>query len=207
MIQGQELELSLGLPIQITSFNDRMPRLCYPFKLKDLSRANIYLSTFDHKNIEDNVSDEAKLIALLYFLKESFIEIKEIHELLRYIDVDCFEELIKDMKLVSGISDKEVSENDAERKILGWQKSVNIVQKYTNNSAEDIRNMTLTQFNSLLEYIGIALNWDYKVSTISTVKEPNKHLTGEEHPLAPDRIVNKKNYVSMKDIMGLKEIK
>lgn len=208
MIQGQELELSLGLPVEITSFNDRIPRLCYPFTLKTLKRANIYLSNFNHKELEDNFNEKYKTVALITFLYESFKDEENKEELFEHIDKDCFEEVIKDMKIVSGIIDKQESTNSgsSSNRTLGWKKSINAIQKYTSNTPEDIMNMTLNQFNSLIEYIGITLSWDYKINTIQSVKDPSKYISNDEHPLAPESVSENKNYMTMNDIIQLKNL-
>lgn len=89
---------------------------------------------------------------------------------------------------------------------LSWKKGVSAIQIYTANTYKDIQKMTLRQFNNLLEYIGIDINWKYKTGIVGSVKEPEDFLKQEEHPLAPDTIEERKNRMTMKDIQGLADI-
>lgn len=109
---------------------------------------------------------------------------------------------------MSGIKDGD-KEIDIKQSMesLSWGKSISAIQVYTSNTIQDIRNMTLRVFNSLLSEVGQAINWEYKTGIVTGVKDPDKFIKPDEHPLAPDRVNTNKTRMTMKDIEGLKNMK
>ena len=205
MIIGQELEMALGLPIEIDSFLDGLPRKCYPYKIIDLYKANTYLSFFDHKDMAGNMQDENKTIAMICFLAESFKD-TDIEELLKNINNELFPEIICDMKFVNGIIDNDGEKDlNKSKEAIEWATSTSAIQAYTSNTFEDIKNMTLTQFTTLLGFIGKKINWEYKSGILDLVKEPSDFIGQDEHPLSSKNSVKAKKHMTMSDVMGLSE--
>jgi hypothetical protein len=204
-IKGQELEMALGLPIDITCFIDNLPRRCYPYVMADLYKANTYLSFFDHSDMVGNMQEEEKSVAMMCFLAESFRD-TDLEELMKNISVSGFPDLIADIKAVNGMTDANGEKDiDKTKESVEWKTSICAIQAYTSNTYEDIRNMTLTQFSNLLNYIGKKINWEYKTGIIDMVSEPNKFIDPGEHPLANSgKAPVKKDHMTMKDVMALK---
>ena len=197
MVKGQEMELALGLPVYVTSFLDGKPRLCYPYTLENINKFLIYLQFID--NHEWNDLDNDGTIALYCILTESFRD-SESDELLKNIGQDNFVEVIQDIKYISGIksnNSKKQKKNDA----LSWERSINIIQAYTGNTLKDIKQMTLRQFYSLLEYVGVVVNWNYKIALWSEIKDKKKFLSDSEHPMASDmHNIQGKKRMTMSDL-------
>lgn len=205
MINGQELEMALGLPIEISTFLDGSPRKCYPYKMTDLYRANTYLSFFDQVDMVGNIQDENKSVAMVCFLSESFKDVS-VKELLENVTNELFSELIEDIKFVNGIIDSQGEKDlNGSNEAVDWSVSVNAIQTYTANTYEDIKNMTLTQFQSLLEFVGRKINWEYKTGMLDLVAEPNDFIEPEEHPLANKARVQARKHMTMKDVLGLQD--
>lgn len=201
MVKGQELELALGLPVYLDGFIDGVPRKCYPYKLSELSTLNMYLSSVDGIEFENLQHDH--LLALTYLLTDSFKEC-DVTDVVKNIDLSNYKELITDIKYVSGIIDKQ-DEIDIKKssETLSWSKSISAIQKYTSNTYKDICDMTLRQFNAILEFIGVAINWEYKTTMVPHVKDSDKFLTEKEHPLASDVFKDSgKKRMTMKDMQS-----
>lgn len=184
MVKGQEMEMSLGLPVYLDSFIDGMPRKCYPYTLANLSALNMYLSAIDDTKFEN--LEQNQLAPLLYLLTESFRD-EEVEKVIENIDDTNFDELISDIKYVSGISDgqKEIDVNKSTSS-LSWSKSVSIIQCYTSNTPKDICNMTIRQFDALLDEIGIVVNWEYKTTMLPHIADNKNYISDKEHPLSAD---------------------
>lgn len=205
MIIGQELEMALGLPIEIDSFLDGLPRKCYPYKIIDLYKANTYLSFFDHKDMAGNMQDENKTIAMICFLAESFKD-TDIEELLKNINNELFPEIICDMKFVNGIIDNDGEKDlDKSKESIEWSTSTSAIITYTSSTYEDIKNMTLTQFTTLLGFIGKKINWEYKSGILDLAKDPSDFIGQDEHPLSSKNGSKAKKHMTMSDVMGLSE--
>ena len=209
MIRNQVMELAMGLPVYIEGFKDGKSRLCYPFTLERLTMANLYLSGFDNENLYNNFKNEASTTALVCLLKESFRpkDEEEATAMLYAIDNDNFADIIKDIKKVSGIQDKDGKEVDFAKtsETIDWITAVNIIPLYTSTSHDKVKDLTLTQFQETLRLIGKEINFTYKLNTVGLVKEPNKYLTEADHPLHSEpRFDNEvKQHVTMKDVEGL----
>lgn len=205
MIIGQELEMALGLPIEIDLFLDGEPRKCYPYKITDLYKANTYLSFFDQMDMVGNMQDENKSIAMICFLTESFKE-TDVEDLLKNINTEIFPNIIEDIKFVNGIVDNNGEKDlNSSKEAIEWTTSVNAIQAYTSNSYEDIKNMTLTQFTNLLGFIGKKINWEYKTGMLDMVAEPSEFIDPDDHPLSSKGNSKKKKHMTMEDIVGLRE--
>lgn len=205
MIKDQDMELALGLPVEISSFVDGIPRLCYPYKLKDLRKLTWYLTFIDTENLEKTISIKESAIALISLLKESFPDYDE-QDILSNITADNYNEILSDIKQISGLSSFDDCNDDNNGESLSWKKSISIIQVYTSNTIKDICEMTLNNYRSLLSAIGFKLNWDYKIETITSVKEPNNYIDKSEHPLASDIINTTKRYMTMSDVQNLKDM-
>lgn len=206
MIKNQEMELALGLPIELDCFLDGVPRLCYPYKIKDLRKLTWYLTFIDIESLENTISKKESAVALLSLLKDSFVDYEQ-EEVLKNISESNFSELITDIKRISGLNsfDSKDKSNDS-HETLSWQKSISVIQVYTSNTIKDICEMTLNTYRSVLSAIGFKLNWDYKVETITSVKDPNNYINNSEHPLASDVINSSKKYMTMEDVQKLKDL-
>lgn len=202
MITGQTMEMALGLPVLVDSFGDRVPRYCFPFTIQNLSRIITYLGLIDPDSLLENIKDEERLEFLLRLLSESFQK-NEPEDVLKNITEERFPELIQDIKLINGVSDKN-GERDlqSEQTALGFDESIYALQTYTSNTYKDIRDMTLVQLSGLLEAIGKKINWEYKTGILDLVSEPNDFIDSDEYPLAPKQ--EKKKMVTMQDLMGLR---
>ena len=203
MVIGQELEMALGLPVEITSFVDGVPRKCYPFNLKTLYRANTYLNFFDQKDMVGNLQQEESSIGMMCFLSESFKD-ADTRELLTNITKENFPEIIEDIKFVNGFVDSCGEKDlDAAKESIDWLTSINAIQTYTSNTVEEISKMSLYQFSTLLNFIGKKINWEYKTGMLDVVAEPNDFIEVEDHPLSNSSKIEHKNHMTMEDIMGL----
>lgn len=202
MITGQTMEMALGLPVLVDSFGDRVPRYCFPFTIQNISRIITYLGLIDPDSLLENIKDEERLEFLLRLLSESFQK-NEPEDVLKNITEERFPELIQDIKLINGVSDKNGERNlQSEQTALGFDESIYALQTYTSNTYKDIRDMTLVQLSGLLEAIGKKINWEYKTGILDLVSEPNDFIDNDEYPLAPKQ--EKKKMVTMQDLMGLR---
>ena len=113
MIEGQEMNMALGLPIYITGFNDGKTRKCYPYKLKDIYKLHSYMEFINQDDFVSNLKSEDSLVCIKFLLEESFPETLEDegeNEILRYLDGSNFKEIIHDIEIVNGIgSDSRVT--------------------------------------------------------------------------------------------------
>ena len=209
MIHGQELEMALGLPVVVEGFADGKARYCYPFTLEKLTMVNMYLSSFDNRDLYENFKDENSTIAMVYFFKEAFKPETEddIDELLHAITNENFAEIVCDVKRVSGISDPngEVDINKTKESI-DWNTAVNTIPIYSSTPHDKIKDLTLTQFQTTLHLIGKKINFEYKTNTVSMVKEPSEYIQESDHPLYSEPKHEDKKVVTMKEIMGLFDI-
>lgn len=210
MIRGQEMEIAMGLPVMIEGFKDGKVRMCYPFKLKNISLANGLLSSFDHEDLYKNFDDEqaTQNMATLFALAFKVTDDKDLNDLLHAIDKDNFAEIINDIKNISGIKDtKESNINTSVRnnnqQAVSWEAGVNAIPVYTSVTYEQIPELTLTQYHKLIELISKKINYEYKTSALGLVKEPSKFITESDNPLYSEPKFEDKKHVTMNDIQGL----
>ena len=210
MINSQLMEISLGLPVIIENFGDGMPRPCYPFTLSNLTRANLYLSSFDHKDIYKNFSDETGVSsrAMMLFFKEAFRpeDDNELNELLQAINKDNFAEIVADIKYISGIKDIDEQTNkmyDVAGEKISWNRMVNIIPLYTSTSHSEIKDLTLNQLNETIELIQRDINLKYKLATIGLTKEPSKHIDKKDSMFYEEPKSDGKTVTTMKEILGM----
>lgn len=211
MSNSQEMEKALGLPVYVNEFADKIPRLCYPFKLKDLTRLNSYLSTIDENNLEPNVKSENSFVILVSLLKESFRDVENDMELMEQITVENYPSIISAIKDATGISTNKGDidiDKTIESSSLDWATAVNSIQVYTANTYHDIQEMTLRQFNELVSYVGVVINWQYKTGILASVSEPENFLPPHEHPLASHKQEKEssKKMMTMKDFAQLQNM-
>lgn len=203
------MERSLGLPIYTSSFSDGRLRLCYPFKLKNLMQLNSYLTTIDETDLEMNAQNENMFVMLVSLIRESFPDEQDDRSILDVITPDIFPELIKDIKYISGLStdsgDIDIKKTQ-EHSSIDWNTAINAIQYYTSNTYESIQNMTLYQFNNIISYIGIAINWEYKTSIVANVANPGEFITNEDFPLSPREKVEHKKMMTMNDFKNLQNM-
>ena len=209
MIRGQEIERSLGLPMYTASFSDGRLRLCYPFKLKNLTQLNSYLTSINETKLEDNAKDESKFVMLVSLIRDSFPDEQDDKEILEAINVETFPELIKDIKYISGLStdsgDIDIKKTE-ENSPIDWLTAINAIQYYTSNTYEQIQNMTLYQFNNLVSYIGVVINWEYKTSIVTGVENPGEFISNEDFPLYSIPKHDNKKMMTMKDFKNLQSM-
>lgn len=209
ILNNQKIELALGLPIFIDGFNDGKARLCYPFKLKNVTLLNLYLSAISQTDLYENFKDQKKTeyMASLFSMSFKPKDEKELDELLHSIDANNFAEIISDIKIISGVVDSN-GEVDIPKtqNTLDWDTAINTIPIYTSTPHDKVPELTLTQFNKTLKLIGKKINYEYKSNTIGLVKEPDKYITDQDHPLYGEQVSNKK-HITMSDIKGIMEMK
>lgn len=205
MVEGQEMELSLGMPVSIYGFADNTPRVCYPFYLEDLKELNMYLENIDCEHLQNNFLNQTNYAAITWLFQKSFrIENKkDLKSLFTNITEENFQNIMSDIKMVSGISDMNVGSNNEEG--LDWSTAISAIVVHTSHLPETIKKLTLYQFNNLLEYVNKELSFEYKVNTIALSQEPSEYINDEDFPLSPKKKEAKKKYTTLKDIqdMGL----
>lgn len=206
MINGQVMELALGVPIIIEGFADGKARYCHPFTLGKLTICNLYLSNFNHEELYENFKDKNSTKAMLSFFREAFKPEteEETNELLHAITNDNFAEIVRDIKMVSGISDPTKGEVDIHKTTnsIDWNVAVNSIPVYTSTPHHKVQDLTLTQFQTTLQLIGKKINFEYKLGTISLVKSPDKHISESEHPLYSEP-KNENRVMTMKEAMKI----
>ena len=208
MVNSQEMEINLGLPVIVEGFNDGVPRRCYPFKLSNLTMANLYLSSFDQENIYENFGDDGRTQAMKLFFQEAFKpkDQSELVNLLNAIDGDNFAEIVGDIKKISGIVDidktlKKTYQVNGEK--ISWGRMVNIIPLYTSTPHSQIKDMTLVQLNETIDLIQRKINWDYKVNTLSLVKEPDKYINKQDGLFYEEPKKGEQKVTTMKEIMDM----
>lgn len=209
--KSQDMKRALGEPVYIEGFKDGIPRLAYPFKLRDLHIANIFLSAIDcedfYANFKDPTGVKGDMLRqlLVYVFRLQSESSDEIDTFVHQIDSENFASIITDIKEISGIRDDDKKDKKKDGKDeMDWQYAVCVVSKYTGSSIEEIKDMTLDQFNTFYRIVIKDINWNYKVSTVQNVTEPSKYIQDKEHPLYNDMPSNgsKPRMVTMKEIMG-----
>lgn len=208
LTKKQDLKKYLGLSLYIDGFNDNKPRKCYPFTLEFFDELSAYLNIFDNHNLIDNLDDATKYEAMYEFLMLSFkLDKNGMSELLEAIDSDNFETIIKNIKEVNGIKESEENENSGGSPI-DWETSINAICTYTSIPRHKIKDLTFSEFISLMSFINKKINWNYKLNTISMVEKPDEYIKDEEYPLhcePKDDFEPKdgsRRVVTMKEIMG-----
>lgn len=204
MIHGQKMQIALGLPIWIEGFKDGKPYKAYPFTLENLMEANMYLSAFDNEDIYENFKNQNATLAMAGFFKICFRieDDDELLEFLKNIDADNFADIVRDIKMISGISDtKGDIDINKTSKTMDWDVAVNNIPLYTSTPITEVKNMTLIQFNKTLELIGKKISYEYKTNTMGLVKEPNKYIKESDHPLYSEQEI-KETRLTLKDISG-----
>ena len=207
MIEGQEMNMALGLPIYITGFNDGKTRKCYPYKLKDIYKLHSYMEFINQDDFASNLKSEDSLVCIKFLLEESFPETLEDegeNEILRYLDGSNFKEIIHDIEIVNGIgSDSRVtteSMDNGDKESIDWDTSISCIMTYTSNNMEDVSNLTMRQFTNIIEAVGKKITWNYKLDTITLTEDPSSFITTEDHPLKSK--AKKKNVMTMSDVTG-----
>lgn len=205
MITNQEKNMALGIGVRITGFNDDCMRKCYPFTLENLDDLNMFLSMINCEDLNENLNNEHSYIAFLSLLKFSFRinDDKEFEKLLDAIDEENFSEIMKDIKKINGIVDLQGEiDLDKSKSSMNWEVAVSSIIAYTSMPFNQIKDLTLPAFNSLMEMIGKKINWQYKEATVGLVKDPSKHMDEKEHPLYSEPKHEGKKITTMKDIMA-----
>lgn len=185
MVQGQELELALGMPIMLMDFVDGKPRMCHPFTIENLLTANMFLSIIDQHDLIKNFENQDKLDALIWILANSFnVDADGITDLIKAISVEDYEELIKDIKHVSGIKDTKKGNSPSNEDLpMTTNQAVTAIVNLTSLTYEDVRKLTPRQYESQVKFIDKLLSFEYKYSTIFSVKDPEEYLKPEDYPL------------------------
>jgi hypothetical protein len=201
MINGQELNLALGLPVYMTGFRDEKPRRCYPYKMEDFYKFNSYTAFINVDDYEENFKSDEAMASLMTLLIESFPEEKDQDALLKAVDGENYKSIIADIKKVNGVAD-DVGERDVEKtgSAMSWEDSISAIPVYTANTFEDIKKMTFLQLTNCLSAVGKKINWEYKTSTINLVEDPNDYIADSDHPLSS---TEKKTQMTMEDLKGL----
>ena len=203
MINGQEMNMALGLPIYLDGFLDGVPRRCVPYQLSDFYELSSYLQ-FINSDFDENFKSEESIKALYEIFSRSFCLEDNVDDVLKNVDASNFSDLIGDVKTINGVCDQicdsESSFNSDDG--IDWGTSVSAVMVYSGCSIEDILKMTFPQFNRCLNEIGKRINWEYKVGTLDLVEHPDEHLSDGDHPLSPEKSRKNKKGMTMKDIQG-----
>ena len=188
MVKGQELELAVGKPILIFDFaDDKEGRLCKPLTLENLGLGKIHLAAIDQEDMQANFNDEHKFEALMSLLQMTIItdDKDDFTYMVQSIGDDMFPELIKDIKYISGLKEESDSGKSSlnENLPITNNQSITAIITHTSYKYEDIMNLTLRQYKSLVRYIEKELSFEYKYSTIFSAKDPQEYLTPEDFPL------------------------
>lgn len=212
MIKGQEMNIALGLPVYVSGFSDGVPRRCFPYKLKDLYKLNSYLSFINGENFNKNLETAESLASIKALFEESFVEYvndNPENEIFKFINEFNFVDIFDDIKTINGLTkeaEKEIvniSGNKADVDNIDWFTSIGVVMLYTSNGIEDIQNLTLQQYNHLLQSIGKQINWEYKIQTVSLTDSPNEYISEEDHPLSSPK--KHKTMMTMEDLNFMDE--
>ena len=212
ILPNQQMEMSLGLPVAVQGFNDNAVRMCFPFKLYEIKLLNLYLGSIDNTNLRENFKDENKTQTMVQLFTRAFnvSENEELDAFLHSIDENNFAELIEDIKTVNGIPTDigETSENNVgeSNSSMTWELAVSIIPLYSATPLEQVKEMTLPQFNKTIELIAKKINYEYKENTISMVSDPSEYIDESEHPLYSEPKVKDTKHVTMADIQGLFEM-
>ena len=188
MVKGQELELAVGKPILIFDYaHDEEDRLCKPLTLENLGLGKIHLAAIDQEDMQANFNDEHKFEALMSLLQMTIItdDKDDFTYMVQSIGDDMFPELIKDIKYISGLKEESDSGKSSlnENLPITNNQSITAIITHTSYKYEDIMNLTLRQYKSLVRYIEKELSFEYKYSTIFSAKDPQEYLTPEDFPL------------------------
>lgn len=204
MLKGQDKKLALGQAIDILRFKDGNPRACYPCTLIELEEMNLYLSNINEDSLIETIQSEIGFAALTWLLQKSFMvtDKKQLREILDNIDESNYADIISDIKEVSGISDISDSSNNNDSEPLDWSTSVCAITTYTSLTIEDIKKLTLTQFNSLLEFINKKIMFEYKYTTVGYVKDSEDYIENKDYPLH-GKEKEKTGYTTLKDIANM----
>lgn len=209
ILKNQQMEIALGLPVAISGFKDGKIRYCKPYTLEYLPLLNLFLSSFSNTDLYSNFQDENKTLMMASFFAKSFDVQKDedMDTLLHAIDDSNFEEIVKDIKEVNGIIDKqgEVDINKS-TSTIDWETSINVIPVYTSISHEKVKDMTLRKFNKTLELIGKKINYEYKSNTIGLVKNPSEYISESDHPMYSAPKVNGENKITMDSIQELMKL-
>lgn len=209
ILPNQQMEMSLGLPIAVQGFNDNAVRMCFPFKLYEIKLLNLYLGSIDNTDLRENFKDENKTETMVQLFTRAFNVSgnEEVDAFLHSIDENNFAELIEDIKTVNGIPTDigETNENNVgeSNSSMTWELAVSIIPLYSATPLEQVKEMTLPQFNKTIELIAKKINYEYKENTISMVSDPSEYIDESEHPLYSEPKVKDTKYVTMADIQGL----
>lgn len=208
IIENQSLEMALGLPVMVRGFNDGQVRACYPFRLKNITLLNVYLSGINQTDLYENFRDEKKTqyMAMLFSMSFKPNDDNELDTLLHSIDANNFAEIISDIKTISGIKDSS-GEIDIQKSknSIDWSTAVNAIPVYTSTPLDKVGDLTLPQLNKTLELIGKKINYEYKYNTVGLVKEPENYITKNDYPLYSDPNEGNKHVTldSIKELMDM----
>lgn len=208
ILANQKMEMALGLPVLVSGFNDGKVRACYPFKLRNITVLNLYLSSISQTDLYENFKDQVKTeyMAALFTMSFKPKDDEELDILLHSIDANNFAEIINDIKTVSGIVDSKGEVDISKTKnTLDWNTAINSIPIYSSTPHDKVKELTLTQFNMTLKLIGKKINYQYKSNTLGLVKEPSKYITEQDHPLYGE-IDSDKKHITMDDIKGIMEM-
>lgn len=213
MINGQEMNMALGLDVYLSGFSDGVPRRCYPYKMRDLNKINSYLSFINEDDFDLNFQRPESIRSIQELFSDSFRDENGLPlpddgmtALLKAVNNENFKELIKDIKTLNGFRDnsgERIMDTGDEDTGIDWETSVSAILVYTSNSVKDILEMTFPQFNDCLLEIGKKINWEYKTDTLGLVEKPDEHIGEEDHPLSKRERTSSKKRMTMKDLQGM----
>ena len=205
IIENQSLEMALGLPVMVRGFNDGQARACYPFRLKNITLLNVYLSGINQTDLYENFRDEKKTQYMAMLFGMSF-KPNDDNELDTLLHSNNFAEIISDIKTISGIKDSS-GEIDIQKSknSIDWNTAVNAIPVYTSTPLDKVGDLTLPQLNKTLELIGKKINYEYKYNTVGLVKEPENYITKNDYPLYSDPNEGNKHVTldSIKELMEM----
>lgn len=212
MHSSQEMQLALGEPIYMEGFADNLPRLAYPVKLKELNKLNSLLSILDCENLYENFKNDDKFACLVELITMVFRfeydtpeELKE--ELENSINDVVFPKIIKNIKELCGIEEVQGDKDQGgvnQRSTTSWINNVCAVSLYTSTPIDMVKEMTYQQFKHTLSMINKKNTWEYKLATISMVKDADNYISESDNPLYDETIKNGVGMVTMKEIMNFK---
>lgn len=204
MIKNQEMELAIGEPIDIYGFKDGEPRACYPCKLKELKELNLYLSRIDEHDLVRCISDETSYAALTWLFQKMFLleNKKELKNFMNNIDTENYPEIISDIKKVNGVENEEKSKTSDSEK-TNWLTAVSSIAVYTSTPVSEVKNLTLLQFNSLLEVVNKKIMFEYKYTTVGLSEDPSEYIQATDYPLKSEDSEEPKKHTTVQDVIDI----
>lgn len=207
MIIGNEFDFIFGDPMKISGFANKKEWEIKPLKVKDTILLQGLLDKIDEDNMMNNQDDEnIEALNAIISLVFNITTVEDMKNIYKDITEDFFPLLMQDIRIVNDI--QKTSKIQGGSNTTTWKTTIaSLVMNGI--SFEQIKELTMFQFNQLVNCLQKKTIFDYKVNTVMIAKEPSKHLSDSDFPLYDDTqlVINKndgtkKRVITMKEIMG-----